>query len=80
MIPAFFTGVAQVFLVALQTRQIANRVALWQITLVGCLISAVWVFNVRAAAGTWQERAAYVFGATCGTTLAMLVPFRRKKQ
>ena len=79
MIPAFGTGLLQVFLVALQGRQIAERSALWKIVLVGALISTVWVFNVRAAtAGGW-EAAAYVCGAACGTLLAMLVPMRKRE-
>jgi hypothetical protein len=35
--------------------------------------------GVRAAAGPWPEQASYVVGATCGTILAMIVPFVRKK-
>lgn len=79
MILAYFTGLLQVFLVALQARQIAERVCLWKITLVGVAISTVWVMNVRAATGEFWEAAFYVAGAGCGTTLAMLVPLGGKK-
>ena len=76
---AFLTGALQVFLVALQGRQIAERARLWQVVLVGALISTVWVFNVRAAASGFWEAACYVAGAACGTALAMLVPLGKRE-
>lgn len=70
---AFGTGVLQVFLVSLNVRQIAAKARLWKILLVAAGISSVWIMNVRAANGTAAAGAAYVFGATIGTAIAMRV-------
>ncbi len=74
---ALGTGFVQVFLVAYQTRQIANRAKLLPIFLVGCAISAVWIFNVRAAVGSLPAGAAYVLGAGLGTVAAMKLKVRK---
>lgn len=71
MFSAFGTGSLQVFLVAYQTRQIANRVRIWRIVLVGVGISAVWVLNIRAATAGFGPGAAYALGAGFGTFVAM---------
>jgi multidrug transporter EmrE-like cation transporter len=68
---AFATGVVQVFLVAFQTRQVANRAPVRNIVLVALGISAVWVFNVRAAVSGLPAGVAYTLGAGLGTYLAM---------
>lgn len=79
MLLAFITGLAQVFLVAFQVRQVAERARVWQIAAVGCAISAVWVFNVRAATDGFWPAAAYVVGAGAGTLVAQLVPVGRRR-
>ncbi len=76
MMMAFATGLVQVFLVALNQRQIANKSKIWRIVLVGGMISLVWIFNVHAAVGTIGVGAAYVLGAGSGTWLAMKSPVR----
>ena len=73
---AFFTGLCQVFLVVYQTRQIAHKAPLWSITLVGTLISTVWVMNVHAVSSGWVCSVAYVAGTGTGTLVAMLVRIR----
>ena len=74
---ALGTGFVQVFLVALQTRQIAKGARLLWIFLVACGISAVWIFNVRAATGTLAAGGAYVLGAGLGTVAAMKIHVRK---
>jgi O-antigen/teichoic acid export membrane protein len=70
---AFGTGLVQVFLVALQQRQISHKSSMTRIVVVGVLISTVWVFNVHAAAAGFVTATAYVTGAGTGTWLAMRV-------
>ena len=71
MLAAFFTGVAQVALVALNIRQIAAKSRLWKIGAVGFGISALWVLNVRAAASGLGPGVSYALGAGVGSMLAM---------
>lgn len=76
MIAAFLTAVVQVFLVALQTRQIARRAPVAQIVVVAIGISAVWIFNVRAAVSSLPAGVAYVLGAGVGTYIAMTLKLK----
>jgi hypothetical protein len=76
---ALITGIVQVFLVALQTRQLAIGVQLWQIFVVGFGISAVWVLNVRAATGDWLTGLTYALGAGIGTCLATKVRLTQRR-
>lgn len=63
----FFTAWLQVFLVALNTWQIANG-KLAGALVVGFGISLAWTFNIkRVAFGNWQERLVYSLGAMLGT-------------
>ena len=71
LLAAFGTGSLQVFLVAYQTRQFVHRTATWRIVGIGFLISAVWVFNIRAAVSGLDAGAAYALGAAFGTWLAL---------
>jgi hypothetical protein len=80
ILKGFGTGVLQVFLVALQTRQIAHRSKLWLIFLVALAISGVWIFNVRAAVGSLAQGVSYVIGAGVGTVAAMKIRFKEPAQ
>jgi hypothetical protein len=80
ILKALATGAAQVFLVALQSRQIARRASLGWIFVVGIGISAVWIFNVRAAVSSFYVGAAYVLGAGLGTIAAMKVKIHGERQ
>lgn len=63
----FFTAWLQVFLVALNTWQIANGRVLGALV-VGFLLSFTWTFNIKSVAfGNWKERIVYSLGAMLGT-------------
>lgn len=63
----FCTAWLQVFLVAINTWQIANEKYVGAL-IVGFLISLVWTFNVkRAAFSTTADKLIYSLGASCGT-------------
>lgn len=63
----FATGWVQVFLVAINTWQIAHEHYLGAL-FVGFGISLAWSFNVqRVAFGRWAERLFYAAGAAIGT-------------
>lgn len=84
LLTAFLTGLIQVSLVAFQSRQIAHHQLtggsrLLPIFLVGCGISSVWIFNVRAAVSGLAAGAAYVLGAGIGTVIAMKIRMKAPK-
>ncbi len=63
----FFTAWLQVFLVALNTWQIANG-RVFGALVVGFLLSFTWTFNIKSVAfGGWRDRWLYSAGACCGT-------------
>ena len=63
----FVTAWLQVFLVAMNTWQIANGKWVGAL-IVGFGISLAWTFNIkRIAIGSWPERLVYSFGAMLGT-------------
>ena len=68
----FFTGFLQVFLVAMNTYQIAHKY--WVgCFVVGFLISFIWSWNVKKIAfGKLSERIIYASGAACGTIAGLL--------
>jgi len=69
----FFTAWLQVFLVALNTWQIANGKFVGAL-LVGFGISLAWTFNIkRIAIGSWAERLVYSSGACLGTGSGILL-------
>jgi hypothetical protein len=68
----FLTAWLQVFLVALNTWQIANGKWLGAL-LVGFGISLVWTLNIkRIAFAGWKDRLVYSTGAMCGTGTGIL--------
>jgi len=63
----FWTAWLQVFLVALNTWQIANGKLLGALV-VSFLLSFTWTFNIRRVAfGGFKDRWVYALGACCGT-------------
>lgn len=72
-----FTGFIQVFLVSINTYQIAHKHYLG-VFVVGVAISIVWAWNVKKIAfGTWYDRLFYALGAgigsLCGLLLSILI-------
>jgi hypothetical protein len=68
------TGFVQVFLVSVQTFNIAHGHAL-AAAFFGFAISIVWSLNVRSIVlGGWPERLLYSGAAASGTVLGMFVP------
>jgi len=68
----FFTAWLQVFLVALNTWQVANGKWIGALV-VGFCISLVWTLNIkRIAFAGWADRLVYSTGAMCGTGTGIL--------
>lgn len=69
----FFTGMVQVFFVAMNTYFISRE--FWQGVLVcGFTISLIWSWNVkRIVFGDFNDRLLYSFGAATGSLLGMVL-------
>ena len=73
LIKLFVLGWFQVFLIAINTYQIANG-KLAGAFVVGFGISLVWTLNVKSVAfGMWRDRVAYSVGAAFGTASGMIL-------
>lgn len=72
----FITGFLQLFLIAINTWQIANE-KLWTAMIVCFMISLTATLNIKALAfGSWADRLVYCFGSTLGCGAGIwLVPF-----
>lgn len=80
VLQAAATGIAQVFLVQLQVRQVTTKVRTGMIFLVGVGISAAWVLNVHSAIAGFYTGAAYALGAGVGSVLATKVHLKKAKK
>jgi hypothetical protein len=69
----FLTGFLQVFLVAINTFFIANKMPIG-CAFMGFMISFVWSWNVKKVVfGTMKEHLIYSFGASIGSVSGLLV-------
>jgi hypothetical protein len=69
----FLFGFIQVFLISLNTWQIAHQKYL-SATIIAFLISLTWSFNVKKISiSSWEDRILYSFGAACGTAFGFLI-------